>query len=600
LRLWLSLVVDEDDLDPIETLPNLDYKIVCGNSLIGLPDGAMRNLKVEAELETLKEKFYDITDETKKKALRQEINTKIRELLDSAEQFAGYKIDFDFKLFFSEVWREKGGFDVVIGNPPYVRVQNLKHNEIDLYKSNYQFAWRRIDISILFFELGLKVIRKKGLVNYISSNQFISTEYGRNARKILGKNSSITKMVDFGSLPVFENALTYVSIFQLTSLENKSCSYVNIEKLPFEKPDDFIEIISSDLTEEPWLLDDISTLKVLKTISKNKIALSKIAKSWAGIITGNDNLLLFDSENLPDYIEPDLLKPVLRAQSFDRYSYASPSKYSFYPYEEINGKTTLMPLSKIKDQFPKAFNFIMENEKELKARKDSRKTMGEKSGWYGLIRFGTLAKFNETKIVSPGEVKRNKFAIDLTKSAFSCARVFSVNPKNQDIEIYSLLSILNSSVVEFFMHKNSSLKAGGYFSYSSTILDKIPLPKDFKKNEIHILSKYRLLPTIRNTEISQVYFESILDGIVFELYFPEEIKSAGKEILKHLGDLKPITPLRPSGTSPQGEEQMSEEEKLAIIQSEFERLYDPNHPVRFAIETLDSVEEVRIIKEALK
>jgi len=144
------------------------------------------------------------------------------------------------------------------------------------------------------------------------------------------------------------------------------------------------------------------------------------------------------------------------------------------------------------------------------------------------------------------------------------------------------------------------LKAGGYFSYSSTILDKIPLPKDFKKNEIHILSKYRLLPTIRNTEISQVYFESILDGIVFELYFPEEIKSAGKEILKHLGDLKPITPLRPSGTSPQGEEQMSEEEKLAIIQSEFERLYDPNHPVRFAIETLDSVEEVRIIKEALK
>ena len=55
LRLWLSLVVDEDDLDPIETLPNLDYKIVCGNSLIGLPDGAMKDLTVEAELEKLKE-----------------------------------------------------------------------------------------------------------------------------------------------------------------------------------------------------------------------------------------------------------------------------------------------------------------------------------------------------------------------------------------------------------------------------------------------------------------------------------------------------------------------------------------------------------------
>ena len=83
------------------------------------------------------------------------------------------------------------------------------------------------------------------------------------------------------------------------------------------------------------------------------------------------------------------------------------------------------------------------------------------------------------------------------------------------------------------------------------------------------------------------FFEQLLDAVVFELYFPEELKSANKEILKHLGDLKPIT------------DEMSPEEKLAIIQSEFERLYDPNHPVRNNIETLDSIEEVRIIKESL-
>ncbi len=91
-----------------------------------------------------------------------------------------------------------------------------------------------------------------------------------------------------------------------------------------------------------------------------------------------------------------------------------------------------------------------------------------------------------------------------------------------------------------------------------------------------------------DNQIQFDFFKHIANSIAFELYFPEEIKSAGKEILKYLGDLKPIT------------DEMSEEEKLAITQSEFERLYDPNHPVRFAIETLDSVEEVRIIKEALK
>lgn len=84
-----------------------------------------------------------------------------------------------------------------------------------------------------------------------------------------------------------------------------------------------------------------------------------------------------------------------------------------------------------------------------------------------------------------------------------------------------------------------------------------------------------------------LFFNQLIDAIIFELYFSSEIKSAGKEILKHLGDLKPIT------------DDMSEEKKLAIIQSEFERLYDPTHPVRLVIETLDSVEEVRIIKEAL-
>jgi len=96
LRLWLSLVVDEEDLDHIEALPNLDYKIVCGNSLIGLPENAMRNLEIEKELETLKEEFFAETDEACKKELRTKINTKIRQLLDTAEEFAGYRLQTVF------------------------------------------------------------------------------------------------------------------------------------------------------------------------------------------------------------------------------------------------------------------------------------------------------------------------------------------------------------------------------------------------------------------------------------------------------------------------------------------------------------------------
>jgi len=177
LRLWLSLVVDEDDLDPIETLPNLDYKIVCGNSLIGMPENAMHDLNVEKELEALKEQFYNQTNEIKKKALRTQINSKIRELLDSAKTFAGYKIDFDFKLYFSEVWHEKGGFDVVIGNPPYIsyygnKGQKLSEIEKQYFLNSYQQVKKkndRLNSMNLMTEKGVSLLNKFGFVTFITN-----------------------------------------------------------------------------------------------------------------------------------------------------------------------------------------------------------------------------------------------------------------------------------------------------------------------------------------------------------------------------------------------------------------------------------------------
>ena len=129
--------------------------------------------------------------------------------------------------------------------------------------------------------------------------------------------------------------------------------------------------------------------------------------------------------------------------------------------------------------------------------------------------------------------------------------------------------------------------AGGYIRYDIPYLAKIPLPNARNPEIFQICVSYiDILKLSATTTLD--FFYHLTDSLVFELYFPEELKSANKEILKHLGDLKPIT------------DDMSDEEKLAIIQSEFERLYDDNHPVKYAIETLDSIEEVRIIKEALK
>lgn len=147
-----------------------------------------------------------------------------------------------------------------------------------------------------------------------------------------------------------------------------------------------------------------------------------------------------------------------------------------------------------------------------------------------------------------------------------------------------MLGYINSEISNYYFNKLYNIDLHFY----PGTFQKMILPRINTKELSIVVGYITFLNSILFDELVTNFFTALSNSLIYELYFPEEIKSAGKEILKHLGDLKPIT------------DDMSEEEKLAIIQSEFERLYDPNHPVRFAIETLDSVEEVRIIKEALK
>ena len=116
------------------------------------------------------------------------------------------------------------------------------------------------------------------------------------------------------------------------------------------------------------------------------------------------------------------------------------------------------------------------------------------------------------------------------------------------------------------------------------------LPIKFGETDTQLSSLVVILETLTadNSTLQKAFFEDLVNGLVYELYFPDEIKAAGKQILDHLGELTHIT------------DDMSDEEKLAVIQREFDRLYDPHHPVRNHLETLDSIEVVRTIREALQ
>ncbi len=550
LRFWLSLIVDEETP---QALPNLDFKIMQGNSLLeqfkGVDLSTMTEKKADEsgmlsifdnmldvyrlDLRKMLAKYYDCTDHLKKQSLRKEIVDNVK------KQLAEQSINIDFEdldlsgnnqFFLWHTWFydvfSQGGFDIVIGNPPYIRVQNLQHDLIDLYKKVFSTAWKRVDISTLFIDKMMGHLSSQGVLCYITSNQFISAEYGRLLRKYILNNKLLDKIIDFAGLPVFESAITYVSIFILSHKEAESFDYYKVPKLPFANPELFNTCLYNDFTDEPWSFvfsEDKCLLKKIQSFPP----LSDIAFAKGGIITGNDDSFIFKQEDFP--AEKDVSLDLIRTDDIQRYYLGHPQLKVFYPCKYGDeGDTEIIPLYSIKQLYPQAYNHIQKNESILKARKDSRNVMGDKKHWYQPVRFGTLKLFKGKKILGPGIVNHNKFVLDDEGYAFSFGNMYAITTNNVDVDLKILLGILNSKLVEYYLHKVAPVKQGGYFSYGATVLERIPLCYPQKDAGKRILDIVEIIISEKKKDCSfdTTALESEIDRLVYQLYglTEEEIK----------------------------------------------------------------------------
>ena len=202
LRLWLSLVVDEEDLKQIKPLPNLDYKIVSGNSLLGFPFKSARL----NEIEKLKLKFFDEPDHGIKAALKKQIDSELNSCFAAAKKSFGYEVNFDFELCFSEVFNQKRGFDIVIANPPYIDSEGMTKDTPELRKqiqATYKMTKGNWDIYIAFYEKGFGLLGKFGALSFITPDKWISKPFGDEMRVRTTQN--ILSIVRAGR-EVFESA----------------------------------------------------------------------------------------------------------------------------------------------------------------------------------------------------------------------------------------------------------------------------------------------------------------------------------------------------------------------------------------------------------
>ncbi len=364
LRFWLSLIVDEDDVTKIKPLPNLDYKLVCGNSLLGLPENILPNNNINERIEEKKKLLFSTTSLMEKVKIRDEIQKLFIEqlkFLRTIDHTIG-NIEFDFHIYFSEVFREKNGFDIVIANPPYKflsgkgspvkeLIRKGKRKEAELLEKELADITKRFpesskgckDLYKWFIQLGTQIIKEKGIITYITPNTYITLSKYADIRDIIINKFHNIIIVDLG-FNIFEEPIVATAIFisQKLKSENKYVNYSDIKMIERDLIRKYIlrDIINEELVKVEYINGNICFYKnhLAKKIYLNVL---KKMKEYCKISEGEHSLDNNFSKIF--YKKSKNVLPIIRDDLLNRYCYAKivylPKKQcQKYDYNLHNGE----------------------------------------------------------------------------------------------------------------------------------------------------------------------------------------------------------------------------------------------------------------------
>ncbi|AZL53924.1 restriction endonuclease subunit M [Aliarcobacter skirrowii] len=380
----------------------------------------------------------------------------------------------------------ENSFDVVIGNPPYVRVQGLKsnyENEAKLYEEKFVSATGNYDLYVLFMEQSFKMLNQKGKLSYILPHKFLISDFGSGIRGFLSENKAVESLLHFGSEMVFEDASTYTCIINL-SYNNEKLHFKSISPNDIFNPFQYDSISYENLNSDKWNLSSNDIAKVLEKINLQPLRVKDVfAKIFTGIQTSGDDvyLLLETKDGLYSKaldkiveVEKGLLKPMLKGEDISRYKNLQ-NKYSvIFPYILENQKAKPMSEDFIKENYPKGYEYLKANEEFLRGREKGKM---DKDGWFLYIYPKSLAEFEQPKIITPYMGIKSQMSYD-DGSFYHNTKGFGFVKKDEIKEDYKFyLSILNSSLMWLFIKNTSAEFRGGYFTFTTSQINPFPLPK---------------------------------------------------------------------------------------------------------------------------
>lgn len=438
---------------------------------------------------------------------------------------------FEWRFEFPEVLNDEGdfvGFDVVIGNPPYIRQEEIKESKLH-FKSQFKLYTGTADVYIFFIEKGFEILKGKGVFTYIMPNKFMQAGYGQPARSFLLKQNLI-EIIDFGDFQVFEEATTYPCI--LTA--SKETAKQTFKAIKIQSPDfmkDFPAYVSNatnylnhqSLNYETWIVSNSKDQNLLqKLVSKSKKLeeyVNGVAKR--GVLTGLTEAFVINKEKAIELIEINSkyskhLHPFLLGREVKPYLTGIPSNY-LIKFEKgftkkFGGNN---PEEWFESEFPELANHLLQFEAKAKERTD------QGDYYWELRACDYYDKFEQPKIMYQVLQVKPCFIYD-EKGLYSNNSMWFI-PSDDKV----LLGILNSKMGWWLISRYCTAIQNGYqliWKYFSQI--PIATGNDIVRNKISALVNEILASKNINPSIDITALENQIDQLVYQLYglTEEEIK----------------------------------------------------------------------------
>ena len=510
LRFFISLICDcEKDMSKpnfgIPTLPNLETKFVSADSLIAKKKRAAQlELFENPEIEPTQNELIKIRSEhfkaksavtkhnlrVKDKVLRE----KLAKLLsddnnfapDDAKQMAEWN-PYDQNAvspFFDPEWMFgiKEGFDIVIGNPPYIQLQNNSGELAKKYEGcEYNTFARTGDIYCLFYERGWQLLKKNGHLCYITSNKWMRAGYGEKTREFFANKTNPMLLIDFAGVKIFESATVDTNILLFSKSENKHetvCAVTNKQnKDSVKNLSDFVHQQNSVCdfsTSDSWVI-----LSPIEQSIKRKIeAVGTPLKDWDiqinyGIKTGYNDAFIISTEKRNEILAnckteeerqrtAELIRPILRGRDIKRYGYVDSGLYLINTHNGVKGK---IPRIDIND-YPAVKAHLDQYWDKIEKRADQGDTP------YNLRNCAYLEDFSKPKIIYPNMTKYMPFVYD-DNNYLTNQKCFIITGKN----VAYLTAFFNSSLFKYCFRDSFPELQGGTRELSKIFFDKIPVCK---------------------------------------------------------------------------------------------------------------------------